>query len=138
MTSVGAILIVLDADDDCPVEVGTRILAWANQARNDLPIGVVIANREYEAWFLAAAQSLQGHRGLPVDLAAPSEPESVRGAKEWLSRYMRCGQPYAPTRHQASFSAQIDLELARQNSRSFRKLDKEVRRLVEAIRQPEA
>jgi hypothetical protein len=32
----------------------------------------------------------------------------------------------------------MDLELARQNSRSFRKLDKEVRRLVEALRAPEA
>ncbi len=30
---------------------------------------MVLANREYEAWFLAVAPSLAGHRGLALDLA---------------------------------------------------------------------
>jgi len=129
----GAVLMLLDADDDCPVELATRLLEWAREARSDVYTAVVVANREYEAWFLAAAESLQGHRGVGPDLQPPSDPESVRGAKEWLTRNMPRRQPYAPTRHQASFSAQIDLRLARQNSRSFRKLDTEVRRLVDAL-----
>ena len=131
--SGGAVMMMLDADDDCPVEFGDRLLGWAREVRSDILTSVVVANREYEAWFLAAAESLRGHRGLPGDLQPPVAPESVRGAKEWLSRNMRREEPYGPTRHQASFSAQIDLSLARQNSRSFRKLDKEVRRLVEAL-----
>ena len=133
----GAVLMLLDADDDCPVELGQRLLEWAQEARSDVLTAVVVANREYEAWFLAAADSLRGHRGLTANLRPPSDPESVRGAKEWLVHNMPRGAPYGPTRHQASFSAQMDLDLARQNSRSFRKLDKEVRRLVDAIRTPE-
>jgi hypothetical protein len=129
----GAVLMLLDADDDCPVQLGDRLLGWAREARSDILTSVVVANREYEAWFLAAAESLQGHRGLPVDLKPPFAADSVRGAKEWLVRNMRRAEPYGPTRHQASFSARIDLGLARQNSRSFRKLEKEVRRLVEEL-----
>ena len=132
-TSAGAILILLDADDDCPVELGARLLSWATLARSDLPIAVVVANREYEAWFLAAAQSLRGHHGLPADLSPPDNPDAIGGAKEWIQRHTPRGIRYSPTRDQASFSQRMDLELARQNSRSFRKLDKEVRRLVEAL-----
>jgi hypothetical protein len=46
----------------------------------------VLANKEFEAWFLAGASSLAGHHGFPADLAPPPEPESIRGAKEWLTK----------------------------------------------------
>src|SRR5438876_422993 len=70
-----AVLVLLDADDDCPAELGPRLLGWAREARSDVPISVVVANREYEAWFLAGAESLRGHRGLAVDLSPPADPE---------------------------------------------------------------
>jgi len=132
-----ALLILLDADDDCPAEFGPRLLDWALSARRDVPIAVVMANREYEAWFLAAAESLRGHRGLAGDLSPPADPEAISGAKEWLRRYMAPGAPYTPMSHQASFSAMIDLELARQRAPSFDKLCRDVRRLIEAMRTAE-
>jgi hypothetical protein len=138
LTGAGAVLILLDADDDCPAELGPQLLGWAQAAHSDLLVAVVVANREYEAWFLAAAESLRGHRGLPPDLMSPSDPESVSGAKEWISSHMPRGEPYGLTSHQASFSAMIDLELARQRAPSFDKLCRDVRRLVEAMRAPES
>lgn len=130
----GAVLIVLDSEGDCPARFGPSILAWAQTERSDLPISVVVAAREYEAWFLAAAGSLQGHRGLSIDLAPPPDPEAVQGAKEWLSMHMPRHQPYSPTTHQASFSQAMSLEQARR-APSFDKLCRDVRRLVDAMRQ---
>ena len=53
----GGILILLDADRDCPAELGPIILTRATAARGDRAIRVVLAKVEYEAWFLAAAGS---------------------------------------------------------------------------------
>jgi hypothetical protein len=132
LTPPCAVIVLIDADDDCPADLGPRLLEWAQGARDDIPIAVVLAVREYEAWFLAAAQSLGGHRGLAANLVAPSDPETISGAKEWLSRNMPRAQPYNPTRHQASFSQVMSLEQAR-NAPSFDKLCRDVRRLVEAL-----
>ena len=58
----GAILILLDSDADgaCPAEDGPALLSRARRARNDLAISVVLASKEFEAWFIAAARSLRG------------------------------------------------------------------------------
>ena len=84
----GAIFVLLDSDDDCPAQLGPALLCRALEARSDLPIAVVLAQCEFEAWFLAAAESLQGQRGLKNDLQPPNNPEAIRGAKEWLSQRM--------------------------------------------------
>jgi hypothetical protein len=84
----GGILVLIDSDDDCPAELGPQLLDRARKARSDFPIGVVLAKREFEGWFLASAESLRGKRGLPDDLTSPPDPESIRGAKEWMARHM--------------------------------------------------
>ena len=61
--AAGWILVLLDADDDCPAELGPRILERAQRVAPHRPISVVLANREFEAWFLAGAESLNGKRG---------------------------------------------------------------------------
>ena len=61
----GGVLVVLDSDDDYPAELGPRLRQRAIKARGDLPLAVVLPKREFEAWFLAAAESLAGYRGLP-------------------------------------------------------------------------
>lgn len=115
----GRVLIVMDCEDDCPAKVGPRLLADAQTVRPDVNYVVALAYREYETWFLTAAESLRGHRGLPENLVAPSNPESIRGAKEWLGRQM--DSPYDPIVHQASFSARFNLIQARSNE-SFDRL----------------
>jgi hypothetical protein len=62
--TAGGVLVLIDADDDCPAHLGPALLARAREARSDVPVSVVLANREFEAWFLAAAPSLAGNCGL--------------------------------------------------------------------------
>jgi hypothetical protein len=129
----GAILLLVDADDDCPATLGPSLLRRARQARTNMPIAVVLANREYEAWFLASAASLRSREGLPPDLEAPPEPEKVRDAKGWLSRQMPQGRPYKETIHQLLFTRLFDLALAR-SADSFDKLCRDISALVVAAR----
>lgn len=42
------ILVLIDADNDCPGELAPRLLQIAQRARSDKRISVVIANVEYE------------------------------------------------------------------------------------------
>ncbi len=84
----GGVLVVLDSDDDCPAQIGPALLARAAGVRNGMPVAVVVAKSEFESWFVAAAESIAGKAGLPVDLQHPLDPESIRGAKEWLTQRM--------------------------------------------------
>jgi len=129
----GAILVLLDSDEDCPATLGPNLLARAWNARSDLPVAVVLAKQEYEAWFLAAASSLRGQRRLRADLAAPAEPEAIRGAKEWLSARMTGNFSYVETLDQPALTQIFDLEQARQTD-SFDKCRREVEKLIQALR----
>ncbi len=124
-TPADGILILLDADDDCPRELAEQLLSRAQAARPDRAIRVVAANREYEAWFLAAARSLRGDRGLAADLEPPADPESIRGAKEWLESRATQEFSYKATIDQPALTARFDLEQAHA-ARSFRKFVKDV------------
>ena len=125
----GCILILLDAEDDCPAELGPELLRRARGEWTDYDIRVVLAKVEYEAWFLAAGDSIAGKRGIAETAAPPPEPESIRGAKEWLSAHMPSGQPYRPTLHQPALTAIFDLDSARKAS-SFDKLWRDVSSLL--------
>ena len=82
---------------------------------------MVLATREYEAWFIAAAESVVS--GVS---AAPENPEAIRGAKEWIGRY----QPYRPTVDQASMTATFDMTKARRKAPSFDKMWRAVETLL--------
>lgn len=127
----GAVLVVLDADDDLPCQLGPSLVARAVAARPDIPSAVVIANREKEAWYLAAVESLRGQRDIPLDVAAPSNPETIRGAKGWLARAM--GRSYSEVTDQPALAAVFDLDQAREGAPSFDKLWRDLARLLAAV-----
>ncbi len=129
LSGPGGVLVLIDADDDCPARLGPDLLARAQAARPDRRVAVVLAKREYEAWFLAAAQSLSGQRAFPAALEPPPDPESISGAKEWLSRN-RPGRPYKETADQAALTQRFDLKAARDRAPSFDKLWRDVERLI--------
>ena len=133
----GAILVLLDCDDGCPATEAPALLQRATTARPDLPVSVVLAKREFEAWFLAAAQSLRGHRGLPADLTSPPSPEAIRGAKEWLADRMPPGRGYSESSDQPALTTLFDMDAAR-HSDSFDKCYREIVRLLNLLRQPPA
>lgn len=122
----GWILIVLDADDDCPASLGAHIRQKAQQYVPHRRLSVVLANREFESWFIAAAQSLNGTRGFSVAPGEQVQAEIPRNAKGWVRERMASGT-YSEILDQPAFTAKIDLQQAFNNSRSFRKLCKEWR-----------
>ena len=118
----GAILVVFDADDDCPAELAPQLSKWAREAAGATPCALVMANREYEAWLLAGIRSLRGVAGIRSDAGQPLDPETPRDAKGKLEDHMGAGANYMPTADQARMTAAFDLASAFQLSRSFRKL----------------
>lgn len=117
----GWVLVLLDADDDCPAELGPQILERARECVPHRRISVVLANREYEAWFIAAAESLDRQRGFAFDSAEAINAETPRDAKGWIKARM-VSRAYGETTDQPAFSAVMDLQQAFDRSRSFRKL----------------
>lgn len=123
------ILVLLDADSDCPRDLGPSLLNRAVATRRDRAISVVLAKAEYEAWFLAAAQSLAGRRGLDPAIVSPPDPEAIGDAKGWLRNRMPARKPYSETLDQPALTTVFDLNAAR-TAPSFEKLWREVRFLL--------
>ncbi|MGH3647579.1 MAG: DUF4276 family protein [Micromonosporaceae bacterium] len=122
----GGVLILTDADDDCAVEVAGKLADNAKQASR-CHCEVTVAVREFEAWFLASAESLQHHRSFRHDARYLGDPERPRDAKGALQNLMH--EPYRENLHQPSFASLMDLALA-QRSRSFAHLVRCVDRLL--------
>ena len=129
VAGTGGVLVVVDSDDDCPAEVGPNLLARAAKVRIGFPVAVVLAKCEFETWFIAAAESLAGRIGLPADLQPPHNPETIRGAKEWLTERMHGSRSYSPTLDQPVLAQHFDLDSALRSD-SFAKLRREVERLL--------
>lgn len=120
---VGGLLILRDEDDNCPKEVAPLVASWVREQSLPFPTAVVLAHREFEAFFLPcisrmAGQKLKDRSGLERDGLRPGtaftgDPEQIRGVKEWLSRHMLPGRSYKPTVDQLPLSRLIDFELLR-------------------------
>jgi hypothetical protein len=95
--------------------------------RPDVQIACVIADQEYESWFIAAASSLAQH--LDVDSNEPGlaniQATSHQRGKNWIRDRMRRGA-YRETVDQPKLTAKMDLALCRKNSPSFDKLCREL------------
>ena len=98
----GAVLVLFDGESDCPADLGPTVQTWATAAADGTPCQVVLAHREYEAWFLAAIESLRGRRGVLIDAARHPDPERHRGAKEQLESRMQ------HTRRRATWKPRIN------------------------------
>ena len=117
----GWVLILLDADDDCPATLGASVLHRVQGITPHARVSVVVANREYEAWFIAASASLDGKRGFVRGADPVADPERPRDAKGWISSRIQSGR-YRETTDQPAFTAIFDMQQAFKGCRSFRKL----------------
>lgn len=114
-----AILILFDLEDNNPCEIGPEIvhrIRQHQQRRGPYPFSVVVvcAHREYESWFLASLESIQPGQ----HYTDSHDPESTRDPKGWLKRQFG----YNQVEHQAHYTRALNIELARERSRSFRRL----------------
>jgi len=128
-----AILLVLDADDDCPKELAPGLLERARKANADIPAAVVLAKSEFEAWFLGSLESLRGVRGLTEAAVSPERPEDIRDAKGHLSRQMTGGRTYVEVDDQPALADCFDLQSACQRCPSFDKFIRDVESLMAAL-----
>lgn len=128
-----AILILFDGDDDCPKELGPMVEAWAQDEAGLVPCAVVIAHREYEAWFIAAIESLRGRRGILEDAVSHPSPETPRDAKGQLEDRMEGGRSYFERADQVALTELFDMASAYRSCRSFRRMARAFEVLVTGI-----
>jgi Domain of unknown function (DUF4276) len=139
-----AIFVLLDADEDCPKVLAPNLLARARtMVPADYPIGVVIAKREYEAWFLAAFPSArfrrslmgQGFRLERQSLPRGMDVEAVANCKDRIAGLIGLGK-YEETVHRRALTHILPFAPGMtRRSRSFRKLLKELHELLMKARQ---
>lgn len=127
----GAILILLDADYECPKEMGPKISELVTRIRPERQIGIVLANTEYESWFVAAIESLSGKHGLKEYLKF--QDASKNAGKSWIKNQMLKDEKYQETRNQLKMTREFDMQLARSRSDSFDKFYREVTRLIDTL-----
>jgi len=127
-----AVLVLLDADDDAACVLGPQLLETARRQGIATPCRVILAVREIEAWLIAGVESLRGYRGIPNDLSLPDNPESIRGAKEWLNFRMKTG--YKSTIDQLHLLLRFDYQDARCRAPSLDKFLRDLDSLVQTLR----
>ena len=126
-------LVLLDADEDCPVDIGPTLLQHVAARLPDRIISVNVADWEYESWFIASAESIAYRLGIDTNIDVPPNIEEFGAkAKGWLEQHLLVGGKYRETVHQASFSSLMDVPLARHRSQSFDRFCSEVERLLSA------
>ena len=131
--SASKLVVLLDADDDCPAELGPQLLRRLIRRFPNHAASVSLANREYEAWFIASLETMVAPIGLDPSSSLPSGgAESIRGTKEWLSARMHSGQNYDSRADQPRLVSYLDVPLARSRSQSFDRFCREVDRLLSA------
>lgn len=124
----GAILILLDSDEQDPLVWEPQLLEAARRARRDVEIGAAMATRQYENWFVASLETLADGK----DLTPPEKPEQVAGAKAFLREHVLDGAKYIERRHQQRFTQKMDLELAARCP-SFVRFRRTVERLLDHV-----
>ena len=123
------LLVLLDADDRCPAELGPQLRQRLIARFPNNLVSVNIAEREYESWFIASAESIASRINVDSAPALPDNIEEIRGAKGWLTQNL-LARRYDPIDDQPAFSTYIDVPLARRRSRSFDRFCREIERLL--------
>ncbi len=135
-----AILVVIDADDECKSRLpgnglGPELLARARKVVPNLPLAVVVANPEYEAWFLASPSSIRAAGLLPVHVRIQGTltPEFSRGCKGLIEHLICCR--YEETVHQLALTHGLTFSRrAQHRSPSYGKLLRDLERLCREAR----
>lgn len=128
-----AIVIILDADDDCPKDLAAALLKRAQQVAGNILVSVILPKSELESWFVGSIESLHGVCGISTQASSPNDPESIRDAKGFLSNLMESGRSYSAVADQPSLIAQFDCNEAFRRCRSFRKFHDDFHKIVATL-----
>ena len=143
MEDCDGLLILLDADEECPIERALDFAARLEGFGEKCPIAIVLAHCAFENWFLASLETLRGkdfgdgRPGLKADSPLIDNCEGIRGAKDRLTHLFPRSIAYKETIDQICLSRLVDIDLTRQRSRSFRRLCDAVQCLATQIERGE-
>lgn len=132
------ILVLKDEEDNCAVDVAQDLAKRAIALKLKVPVVIICAVREYEAWFLAslatiAGATIKGNVLITSNVTYEGEIENKRDVKGWLKSQFPKGRTYKETIDQVALTQKINFSLARQNSRSFHRFEHALEELIAAI-----
>jgi hypothetical protein len=118
------ILALFDSNGDCPAVHGPRLLEAVRPVAGSHPVSCVLIKREFETWFVGAAQSLSAYLSLDQ---LPDAPEDEGFGKGWIKHHFM-GTSYSETMDQPALAATMSLPDCRRRCPSFDKLCREIER----------
>ena len=120
-----------DCDDQAADVLNLKAKAFG--VANSTHVEFTFMVQEFETLFLADHETTrQVFPDIDESIRFPDKPESVRGAKEWLSKARPKGSAYKPTQHQMRLTSQVDLARLRLRSASFVRFETAVVALLES------
>lgn len=128
-----AVVVILDADDDCPKDLAAALLKRAQKVAGNTLVSVILAKSELESWFVSSIESLRGVCGISMQASCPADPENIRDAKGFLTNLMESGRSYSAVADQPSLIAIFDCNEAFRRCRSFRKFHNDFHKIVATL-----
>lgn len=131
----GGIVILLDADKDCPKKLA---IGLAKRISTKYPTVVVVANKDYEAWFLPfistmAGQKISGRLLIKAGLSSIETTDGQKG-KSWIEANDDLSSPYNEPDDQPPLTELIDISnAALKKMRSFKRLEDAIEELILAV-----
>jgi hypothetical protein len=111
------LLILRDEDDACPKSRAPEMATWLRNQGLRFPAAIVLAHREFEAFFLPCIARMAGQKlvdahgierpGLIREARFEGDPEGMRGVKEWLSKKMPDARSYKPALDQLPLARRV-------------------------------
>jgi hypothetical protein len=124
----GMLLLLLDAEKDCPAELAPRLVDAATRIRSDASIACVMPKQMLENWIVAGASTLAGVNDLPDPLPVRDKFEDRSGAA-WLEAQLRSkskARKYKKPDDAEVFVRAMALQECRDNAPSFDKFCREL------------
>lgn len=129
------VLVLLDADDDCPVTLAQGLAERIRTMGVPCPVAVVVATVKFENWLVASLDTIVGQdlgdgQGLAAATSPPDDPEACNALRT-LEEAMPAGRIYKKSTDQLAMARLLDTTTAAERSRSFRRLVDAIRELAE-------
>lgn len=112
----GLLLLILDADSDCPAELGPKLLRTLTGRFSDVKCYVAVVKREFESWIAGGV----------LGVADPEQAGDPKGLVKTANNGV-----YRESVDQARFASRIDHDLLKQRSASFRRFSEYLSRFKE-------
>lgn len=117
------ILVLFDADEDLPCVLAGKVSSEVQHYDNGVQFSCVIANKEFETWFVASSDQMLDEFE-EVDSKHAETAESSDRGKRWVEKHS--STHYSETADMPRMVQGLNLILVRRRSPSFDKLCREI------------